>query len=356
VRNLSKSFWPGKRVLVTGHTGFKGAWLSIWLDNLGAKVSGLSLAPDSTSLFVQANVERHINHFEADIRSKDAVRSVFDLVNPEIVIHMAAQALVRSSYVDPIETYEANVLGTAHILESARYQKDLKAMVIVTSDKCYENNEWHWRYREIDTLGGHDPYSSSKACAEILTQSFIRSFFVGTGLSVATARAGNVIGGGDWAVDRLVPDLVRASINRTPISIRHPKAVRPWQHVLEPLSGYLTLAESLYNSPEKLSNAYNFGPREDERKSVKDLVDFFTSNFDSSIAVQYDQGPRPHEANTLRLDISLVTAQLGWNPRWPVKKALDMTVYWYRKWLLGENMNTLCAAQIHEYEETEIEK
>jgi CDP-glucose 4,6-dehydratase len=327
------SFWSGKRVLVTGHTGFKGAWLTRWLALLGAKVSGFALAPDQDpSLFELAKLDQCSNSTLGDIRDLAAVRRLVDSERPEIVLHLAAQSLVRRSYREPVETYATNVMGTVHLLEALRQAGTARAIVVVTSDKCYENREWHWGYREDDPMGGHDPYSSSKGCVEIVTAAYRRSFFGSVG--IASARAGNVIGGGDWSEDRLFPDIVRGAMVKTPVQIRNPASTRPWQHVLEPLSGYLLLAERVWHAPEAHSEAYNFGPRDDGAQSVGDVAARFVRALGAGSVELGTPGPSaPHEAGLLELDTKKARSRLGWRPRLGIEDAIDYTARWYRAWL-----------------------
>lgn len=346
----SKRFWQGKRVLITGHTGFKGSWLSLWLQSLGAKVCGVALDPPTEpSLFKEANVEQDMESIIADIRDLDSVQNVFQNFKPEIIFHMAAQPLVRHSYENPIETYSTNVLGTVNVLEAARHSKTAKAIINITTDKCYENREWVWGYREEEPMGGHDPYSSSKGCSELVSAAYRNSYFKAMNIGLATARAGNVIGGGDWATDRLVPDILDAITQGKPVLIRNPKAVRPWQHVLEPLSGYLTLAESLLKKPHHFDQAFNFGPKDDDSLPVLDIVRKLTDKWGDGAEWLIDSNENPHEANYLKLDISKARMQLGWNPRWSLDKALTRIVDWQRAWLSKSDMKKITLEQIKEF-------
>jgi len=329
--------WSGRRVLVTGHTGFKGSWLALWLHQLGAKVTGVALPPPTTpSLFEAAHLSELIDHQVGDIRDRAVVDSVFARAQPEVVFHLAAQPLVRLSYVEPVETYATNVMGTVHIMDAARRQGGVDAMVVVTTDKCYENREWVWPYRETDPMGGHDPYSSSKGAAELAIASFRSSFFpaqamVQGGCGLASVRAGNVIGGGDWATDRLIPDLVRAfEAGEAPV-IRSPNAVRPWQHVLEALSGYIGIAERLLADDQRFADAWNFGPSDDDARPVSWIVDRMQALWggDACSALPFD-GVMPHEAGLLRLDSSKVRAALGWRPVLGLETALDWIVVWHK--------------------------
>jgi CDP-glucose 4,6-dehydratase len=347
---VTSDFWRDKRVLLTGHTGFKGAWMSLWLHSMGAKVQGFALAPPtSPSLFVEAKVGDLIQSNLGDIRDFAAISKVVKDFKPEVVFHMAAQPLVRQSYDEPIETYAINVMGTAHLLESIRSIDTVRAVVNVTTDKCYENREWVWGYREDEAMGGYDPYSSSKACSELVTAAYRQSFLDKAGIAVATARAGNVIGGGDWAKDRLVPDILRAFENKQPVSIRNPNSIRPWQHVLEPLSGYLLLAQKLCTEPKAFSEAWNFGPQDDDAKPVGWIVEAMANKWGKEASWSIDEGDHPHEAHYLKLDISKARQRLGWSPRWSLDQALDHTVEWHMAWLKGSDMRLQCFKQIENY-------
>ena len=347
---VTSDFWRDKRVLLTGHTGFKGAWLSLWLHSMGAKVKGFALAPPTTpNLFEEANVGDLIQSNLGDIRDFAAISKVIKDFKPEVVFHMAAQPLVRYSYDEPLETYATNVMGTAHLLESIRSIDTVRAIVNVTTDKCYENREWVWGYREDEAMGGYDPYSSSKACSELVTAAYRQSFLDKAGIAVATARAGNVIGGGDWANDRLVPDILRAFQNKQPVSIRNPNSIRPWQHVLEPLSGYLLLAEKLCTEPEAFSQAWNFGPQDDDAKPVGWIVEAMANKWGKDASWSVDKDDHPHEAHYLKLDISKARQSLGWSPRWTLDQALDHTAEWHMAWLKGSDMRSQCFKQIEDY-------
>lgn len=347
---VTSHFWQGKRVLLSGHTGFKGAWMSLWLDSMGAKVQGFALAPPtSPSLFEEAKVGDLIQSNLGDIRDFAATAKVVKEFKPEIVFHMAAQPLVRYSYDEPLETYATNVMGTAHLLESIRAIDSVRAVVNVTTDKCYENREWVWGYREDEAMGGYDPYSSSKACSELVTAAYRQSFLDKAGIAVATARAGNVIGGGDWAKDRLIPDILRAFANKQPVSIRNPNSIRPWQHVLEPLSGYLLLAEKLCAEPASFSQAWNFGPKDDDAKPVGWIVESMASKWGKEASWSFDEGNHPHEAHYLKLDISKARQSLGWSPRWSLDQALDHTVEWHMAWIQGKDVRSQCIKQIEAY-------
>ena len=346
------TFWRGKRVFLTGHTGFKGSWLSLWLQSIGAEVYGLALTPPTTpNLFTVAQVASGMaSSTLGDIRDLATVQKAMQASQPDIVIHMAAQPLVRLSYVEPVETYATNVMGTVHVLESARHTPSVKAVLVVTTDKCYENKEWLWGYREDEPMGGHDPYSNSKGCSELVTSAYRRSFFQDKVAALASARAGNVIGGGDWAADRLVPDILRAFEQNQPVVIRNPHATRPWQHVLEPLSGYLALAEHLYTAGQAFAEGWNFGPKDDDAQPVQWIVEHMVNSWGNGASWQQDGGVHPHEANYLKLDISKAKARLGWQPRWALQKALHASVEWHQQWLAGANMKAFTMAQIDQYQ------
>jgi CDP-glucose 4,6-dehydratase len=344
------NFWHGKKVLVTGHTGFKGGWLSLWLQHLNANLVGLALPPVTTpSLFKLANVGEGMQSIMADIRNLNALKQAFIHHQPEIVFHLAAQPLVRHSYENPVETYATNVLGTVHLMESVRAVESVKVVVNITTDKCYENNEWCWGYRENDRLGGFDPYSNSKACAELVTSAYRDSFMRQKGIGLATARAGNVIGGGDWAKDRLIPDIIHGCMQKEAIAIRHPAAIRPWQHVLEPLGGYLRLAEALYHDPLKYSEAWNFGPNEEDARPVSWIADYITRQWSDSAQWVQEGGEHPHEANYLKLDCSKAKSRLGFKPQYDLSKSLAQTIAWYKAYLAGEEMKHFTMAQIQQF-------
>jgi CDP-glucose 4,6-dehydratase len=341
-------FWSGRRVLVTGHSGFKGVWLTLWLQSLGAHVIGLSGPPASVpSLYQLARVERDVDSFDGDIRDVEGVARAVAQSRPEVVLHLAAQALVRRSFEDPRETYEINTMGTVNLLDAVRrHGADVRAVVVVTSDKCYENREWEWGYREDDPMGGHDPYSSSKGAAELVTSAYRRSFFSApAGPRIASARAGNVIGGGDFGRDRLVPDLMRAALAGEPLRLRNPQAVRPWQHVLNPLSGYLLLAQALWASAEHAC-AWNFGPPEHDARSVAWIVERLAELWPGGLQWSVDEGPHPHEARYLKLDSSRARSRLGWRPPVALADALASIVEWYGALREGSDMRSLTSAQI----------
>ena len=353
---LKQNLWHGKRVLVTGHTGFKGGWLSIWLELLGASVIGYSLpAPTAQSLFDVARVNEGIVSITGDVRDLPKLLSVFSEQSPELVVHMAAQSLVRRSYAEPVETFSTNVLGTVNILEAARLTSSVKAVLIVTSDKCYENREWIWPYRENNRLGGHDPYSSSKACAEIVSNAYRVSFFQSSKGSlskahVATVRAGNVIGGGDWSQDRLVPDCIRSFTTGRELQLRSPDAVRPWQHVLEPLSGYLILAERLLDKDGwSFSEAWNFGPNSGEEATVREVARQLAELWGEGAVVSFERESKLHEAGILRLDSTKAVTRLNWRPQWSLSRAVRETVDWYKAWHSGRDMRAHTQNQISQY-------
>lgn len=345
---MKPAFWQDKTVLVTGHTGFKGGWLSLWLQRLGAQVYGYALPPATDpALFDVAHVAEQMEHIEGDVRDLPRLRSVLDAAQPEIIFHLAAQALVRQGYREPVETLTSNVLGTANVLEAARHTPSVKAIVVVTSDKCYDNREWLWPYRENEALGGRDPYSASKACAEIVTAAWRDSFLQAQGIAVASARAGNVIGGGDWSADRLVPDALRAWQHGTSLTVRQPHAVRPWQHVLEPLAGYLILAENLCQG--KTAGAWNFGPADTDMHAVGTLLDRMARQWGKEATWRSEDGEHPHEAGLLRLDSSKARHVLGWQPRYDLEQALELTLDWHRRWQAGDDMRTITLQQINRY-------
>ena len=347
---VNADFWRGKRVFLTGHTGFKGGWLSLWLQAMGAEVHGYALRPPTeTNIFTVAQVGQGMaSSVIADIRDGGQLRSAMNLANPEIIFHLAAQPLVRYSYSHPAETYEVNVMGTVNMLEAVRATPGVKAIVNVTTDKCYENREWVWGYRENEAMGGFDPYSSSKGCAELVTSAYRQSFLAPAGIALASARAGNVIGGGDWAADRLIPDFLRAMDAAETLNIRSPQSTRPWQHVLEPLSGYLTLAERLYADGQTFAEGWNFGPSDEDARPVRWIVERM-AEMREDVRWQCDETPQPHEANYLKLDSSKAHGRLGWQPRWRLKTALQKTLDWHKAWRNGEDMRQVTLAQVAGY-------
>jgi CDP-glucose 4,6-dehydratase len=353
---LNGSFWKGRRVFLTGHTGFKGSWLSLWLNALGADVTGYALEPPTQpNLFNQAGVALEVKSVCADIRDFPRLKSALVDCRPEVVIHLAAQSVVRRGYEDPIETYSSNVMGTVHLFEALRRLAHPCVVVNITSDKCYENKEWVWGYRESDSLGGHDPYSNSKACAELVTTAFSDSYFHRDisgqpGIVVASARAGNVIGGGDWTRDQLIPDLIRSFLNHKPCVIRNPAAVRPWQFVLEPLRGYLRLAERLADDPSRFGCAWNFGPAETDAKPVSWIADRLAQAWGGSASWVRDASVNPPEARFLKLDVSKAKSDLGWQPVVPLETALDWIVEWYRAFQAKDDLRRLTRKQIEQYE------
>jgi CDP-glucose 4,6-dehydratase len=347
-------FWRGKRVLVTGHSGFKGGWLCLWLKELGARVTGYALPPPTNpSLFELARIADCVQSITGNILDRSSLDGAFAASEPEIVFHLAAQPIVRLSYADPFDTYMTNVMGTVSVLESVRTCRSVRAVVVVTSDKCYENPEWHWGCRETDPMGGHDPYSSSKGCAELVASAYRRSYFTteaGSGVALASARAGNVIGGGDWARDRLIPDVVRAAIAGGSASIRNPSAVRPWQHVLESVSGYLALAECLCSSERVFQDAWNFGPRDEDAVSVSAVLRMFCAHLGARARWHAErEGDAPHEAHFLHLDITKARAVLGWEPRWRLDRGLRATADWYASYMAGDDMREVSLIQIAEF-------
>lgn len=353
---VSPEFWSGKKVFLTGHTGFKGSWLALWLKSLGAEVTGYSLPPASEpSHFQGLELGSSITSHLGDIRDLPKLTVAIQAADPEIVLHLAAQPLVRQSYEDPIETYDINVVGTAKVLQAIRGCKSIKSVVVITTDKVYENREWNWGYRENDMLGGYDPYSNSKACTELVTSSFTRSFFnpadySSHGVAIATARAGNVFGGGDWAQDRLIPDLIRAYRDKKSPVIRYPGSIRPWQHVLEPLRGYLMLAKALYAHGTKFNGAYNFGPNESDARSVKTICEIVSGNLNGSEKWVLDEAKNPHEAGFLKLDISKASADLGWRPKTDLEYGLLLATRWYSGALAGESILDLSMRDLADYQ------
>lgn len=349
-RNPAPAFWQGKRVLLTGHTGFKGSWLSIWLRQLGAELAGVSLPPATCpNLFQLTEPAQCITSHIQDIRDANALASVIKTQEPEIVFHLAAQPLVRASYRDPLETFSTNIQGTVNLLDALRELSSIKVVVAITTDKVYRNRDHAFPYREDDRLGGHDPYSASKAAAELVIASYRDAFLAEQGVAVASARAGNVIGGGDWSEDRLIPDAVRAWSNNQPLEVRRPEATRPWQHVLEPLNGYLCLAEQLWHQPE-LADAYNFGPHTHEAASVRQVIRHARDAFQGGEIHWGDGTQGPHEAGWLALEIAKARHSLGVYPRWRLKDGIHRTMDWYRRHADGESALQLCRQDIADFE------
>lgn len=353
---MNPAFWKYKKVFVTGHTGFKGSWLSLWLQSLGAEVTGYALEPPTKpSLFEVAHVAEGMTTLIGDVCDFAQLAAVISRCAPEIVIHMAAQSLVRYSYAEPVETFSTNVMGTVNVLEAVRQSGSVRVVIVVTSDKCYENREWVWGYREGEPVGGHDPYSSSKGCAELVTAAYRNSFFSNacspSEVAVASVRAGNVIGGGDWAADRLVPDAMKAFMEMRPLVVRNPAAVRPWQFVLDPLDGYLTLAEKLWECGAEYAEAWNFGPRDDDAKPVAWMVDKFVELWGRDAKWTRGTNEPLHEAHHLRLDCSKARARLGWSPKLSLPMALEWAAEWYQSYLGGQNMHRLTKTQIERYQQ-----
>jgi CDP-glucose 4,6-dehydratase len=342
---VDHNFWRDRRVLLTGHTGFKGAWLALWLQALGARVTGFSVnGVSQPSLFELARVGEGVESIEGDVCDAEAIAAAVRAAAPEVVIHLAAQSLVRRSFAEPVETFQTNVIGTVNVLDAVRRHGDeARAVVNVTSDKCYENREWEWGYREDEPMGGHDPYSSSKGCAELVTAAYRRSFF--SGARLASARAGNVIGGGDWGQDRLLPDIMRAVLVGEEVRVRNPGSVRPWQHVLNPLSGYLVLAQALWDSPEHASG-WNFGPVDEDARTVGWIVERIAELWPGELRSSFDEGPHPHEARYLKVDSSRARTGLGWRPPVELEVALEATVAWYQQLHEGADMRAVTLAQI----------
>ena len=348
---VNKKFWKSKKVFLTGHTGFKGSWVSLWLQSMGAIVKGYSLEPNTKpNLFTEANVEENMNSEFGDIRNLNQIsKSMLDF-NPDILIHMAAQPLVRLSYQEPVDTYTTNVIGTVNVLEAARSCPNLKAIVSVTTDKCYENNEWDWGYRENEPMGGHDPYSSSKGCAELVTSAYRRSFFNSEDTaSLASARAGNVIGGGDWADDRLIPDILKAFEKSESVVIRNPISTRPWQHVLEPLSGYLVLAQELFENGKEYAEGWNFGPKDEDCQPVNWILDKMVSNWGEGASWELDKNNNPHEAGFLKLDCSKAANRLKWQPKWSLQQTLKLIIEWHQVYVNKGDVKEQCLTEIKKY-------
>ncbi len=357
---IDYKFWKNKKVLITGHTGFKGAWLCLFLHYMGSKVVGYALNPPTEpSLFELCRVNKFVNSNISDIRDREKLFDAVFAASPEILIHMAAQPLVRESYTNPVETYEVNVIGTVNLFEAVRRCKTVKVVINVTTDKCYENREWCWGYRENDPLGGYDPYSNSKACSELITSSYRNSFFNPRtynihGVAIASVRAGNVIGGGDWAADRLIPDCIRAILKGDKINIRNPHSIRPWQHVLESLGGYLLLVQKMYNDGPIHSEGWNFGPDDSDAKPVEWLVKKICEKWGNNASYEIDKGVHPYEANYLKLDWSKAKSRLGWYPRWNLEKAIDKVIEWTRAYKENSNLRQICLKQIKEYSECKV--
>jgi CDP-glucose 4,6-dehydratase len=349
-------FWKGKKVFLTGHTGFKGSWLTLWLASMSAKVTGYALAPNTVpNLFdvLAINFLIQKSHL-ADIRDLATLQKAMSEAKPDVVIHMAAQPLVRHSYANPVETYATNVMGTVHVLESTRAIDSVRATVVVTTDKCYENKEWVWGYREDEPMGGYDPYSNSKGCAELVTSAYRQSYFSTPNAinKIASARAGNVIGGGDWSEDRLIPDAIKAFEANKPLMIRNPAATRPWQYVLEPLSGYLILAQALYEDGSAFASGWNFGPRDEDNRSVQEVVDLLVSGWSDFASWEKEDLEQPHEANLLKLDCSKARSQLSWIPKWNLETAIQKIIEWQKAYQANKNMQEVSLAQIHQYMST----
>jgi CDP-glucose 4,6-dehydratase len=349
---MNKDFWKGKRVFITGHTGFKGAWLCTWLQHCGAIVTGFALSPNTKpNLFEAARVAEGMVSIIGDIRDLDSLTKSMVECSPEVVIHLAAQPLVRLSYKNPVETYSTNVMGTVNLLEAVRKTLSVKAVVNVTTDKCYDNKEWVWGYREDEPMGGRDPYSNSKGCSELVTASYRSSFFDNSDSAhIATARAGNVIGGGDWAEERLIPDILESFKMKMPVVLRNPTAIRPWQHVLEPLSGYLKLAELLYTHGADYAQGWNFGPSDDDAQPVSVVVEYLAKQWGDGASWVDNKSQQPHEAQLLKLDISKAKHHLIWSPRWDLYRSLDCIIEWHREWLADGDMKAITLKQIYEYE------
>ncbi len=356
---MMKSFWNNKKVFITGHTGFKGSWLCLWLHSLGATITGYSLpSPTNPSLYQLCRIDSIVHSVLEDVRAKEKLKQAILDAQPDIIIHMAAQSLVRTAYQNPAESYEINVMGTVHLLEALRNAVSkgvpIRAVINVTTDKCYENKEWVWGYREKDELGGYDPYSSSKACSELVTAAYRNSYFHTNEynkhqVGLATARAGNVIGGGDWAADRLVPDFIRALLRGEKLKIRYPGAIRPWQHVLEPLRGYLLLAQKLYDDGRRFSQSWNFGPNDSDAKSVEWIVRKLCDKWGGNTGYEIESDVQWHEAHYLKLDCSKAKCELGWEPTWNIERALESIIEWTRAYQQNQDLRAMCLAQIEQY-------
>lgn len=357
----TNEFWKGKKAFLTGHTGFKGSWLSIWLKKLGAEVCGYALKPPTDpSLYKLCQLDKDTRSVIGDIRDFEKLSSLIKDFKPDVIFHLAAQAIVRESYINPVDTYSVNVMGTVNMLEAVRKCQNIRAVVNVTTDKCYENKEWHWGYRENEPMGGYDPYSNSKACSELVTSAYRSSFFNNNGYNtygaaLASARAGNVIGGGDWALDRLIPDCIRSLLDGKEILIRNPRAIRPWQHVLEPLSGYMLLAQRLYEEGSKFAEAWNFGPGDEDAKPVEWIVNKMCGMWGRNASYALDTGNNPHEASFLKLDCSKAKSELGWKPRWNLETALTKIIEWTQTYKNNEDVKQMCIKQINDYERVNTE-
>lgn len=347
---INKKFWQGKKVLITGHTGFKGSWLCLWLRMLGANLYGYSLNPPTNpSLFEEAKIANNMSSIIGDVRDYNKFLEFILKCEPEIIIHLAAQPIVRNSYDFPIETYDTNIMGIVNILEAGRKSKSLKAFLNVTTDKCYENKEISRGYREDEPMGGHDPYSSSKGCSELITSAYRRSFYKDKKINLASARGGNVIGGGDWSNDRLVPDILRSFESNKPVIIRNPHSIRPWQHVLDVLYGYLLLTQKLYENDDKFSSAWNFGPNYEDSKSVKWIVEYMNNKWQKAPGWLEDETTNPYEANSLKLDISKARENLGWEPIWNLEQSLEKVIEWHKHWLARKDIQNICEQHINIY-------
>ena len=344
-----ENFYRGKRIFITGHTGFKGSWLSFWLSQWGAEVTGYALpSPTEPNLFTLAGIANRIHSVIGDIRDLHALQKAFDESRPEIVIHLAAQPIVRESYKDPVTTYSTNVMGTVNLLECVRNSQSVRSFLNVTTDKVYRNNEWPWGYRETDRLDGEDPYANSKSCSELVTHSYKQSFFQDKNIAISTARAGNVIGGGDFSKDRIVPDCVRAAMKKEPIQVRNPNSIRPYQHVLEPLYAYLTICQAQYENPE-LAGAYNVGPDDTDCVRTGELAEMFCRAWGEGQTWETVEAGGPHEASLLKLDCAKIKAALEWRPRWNAQKAIEKTVEWTKTWQAGKDIAVTMEKQIKEF-------
>jgi CDP-glucose 4,6-dehydratase len=349
---VNPTFWKGKKVFITGHTGFKGSWLSLWLQDMGAVVKGYALDPNTNpNLFTQAKVAQNMDSEIGDITDLNHISDSMKIFNPEVLIHMAAQPLVRLSYQEPVLTYTTNVMGTVNVLEAARKCSNLKSIVSVTTDKCYENKEWSWGYRENEPMGGHDPYSSSKGCAELVTAAYRKSFFNDENSAfLASARAGNVIGGGDWSDDRLIPDILKAFEKNEPVIVRNPMSTRPWQHVLEPLSGYLVLAQYLFEEGSNVAEGWNFGPKDEDCKPVSWILDRMVTKWGNRASWELDKNNNPHEAGYLKLDCSKAAMRLNWSPKWNLEYTLESIINWHQHYIAQKNIQEQCLLEIAKYQ------